>query len=495
MPDDNHIFQEVAQEGDIQLDENGEIVESNPNSNSNPDPNPDPNSTQDGQDGQQGGGTFTPAQEQGEDPENLITLDESGNPVSTDDNNGTQGQQGQGDQGDGRGPPEEEIGDFQEGKDTGSEENDDDKGPEELLEDQYGLGEEPEQNENAGKGDDDQEQKEDNSDTSASGRSPSEEGSSSSETDPDTIRGFVSALREEGVITSDKIKDEDGNEREIKSAEDLVKLKEQELEDRVKEKISEYDEDVQDVIKAKQQGVTLDQLEEYKRSKTNEIFYQNIDPEKVKDNVEAQRSLVENDFIRRGYSKEKAQKFREDLENNERLQEESLDALNGLREAEEQEQEKLKKEAKEKEEKEKQQRREQLENFKEKVNKSDELLPGVPITKNERKKILEAAERPVEHDENGNPVNLVQKYQRRDPIEFQRKLLGLIVKGYFDDNADTSRHQKAAKSKAAQELNKKFKQKGDPKPGRASSKGPSSGSDNNSGEDDPSKIASAIPDL
>jgi len=190
---------------EISVDENGNPVE-------------EPQGDQ-GQEGQDQGNPNNPnleTEEQG-DP-NAFNIDENGEPVSPETGQG----EGQGDQ---EGVPNNEIEDFRKGPEGGENEEEEDEE------------EEVEHNENAeatgsGEGDQGSEDK---------GTSSSEE-SSSSAAGAEMISPFVSALREQGVLSNDKITDEDGNEKEPENVQDLLELQKQELNSKYEEYKNSLDE-------------------------------------------------------------------------------------------------------------------------------------------------------------------------------------------------------------------------------------------------------------
>lgn len=146
------------------------------------------------------------------------------------------------------------------------------------------------------------------------------------------------------------------------------------------------------------------------------------------------KQLIFQDFINRGYSKERAQRevkksfdagtdiedAKEALDSNRDFFNEKYDDL--VKDAQEQakaEQEKLKKEANE---------------LKKSLLEDKEVFAGIQLDKTTRQKAYEAVTKPIAKDEDGEYLTAIQKYERDNPVEFRKKLgvLFTMTDGFKD---------------------------------------------------------------
>lgn len=146
------------------------------------------------------------------------------------------------------------------------------------------------------------------------------------------------------------------------------------------------------------------------------------------------KQLIFQDFINRGYSRERAQRevkksfdagtdiedAKEALDSNRDFFNEKYDDL--VKDAQEQakaEQEKLKKEANA---------------LKKSLLEDKEVFAGIQLDKTTRQKAYEAVTKPIAKDEDGEYLTAIQKYERDNPVEFRKKLgvLFTMTDGFKD---------------------------------------------------------------
>lgn len=146
------------------------------------------------------------------------------------------------------------------------------------------------------------------------------------------------------------------------------------------------------------------------------------------------KQLIFQDFINRGYSRERAQRevkksfdagtdiedAKEALDSNRDFFNEKYDDL--VKDAQEQakaEQEKLKKEANE---------------LKKSLLEDKEVFAGIQLDKTTRQKAYEAVTKPIAKDEDGEYLTAIQKYEKDNPVEFRKKLgvLFTMTDGFKD---------------------------------------------------------------
>lgn len=313
--------------------------------------------------------------------------------------------------------------------------------------------------------------------------------------DEDTSASYVSslasALREEGVLSDNTLVDEEGNTKEPQSAEELLDAVNKEVENKVEDYKNSVSEDFKDLIEAREAGVPV---EEYKASKSRQEWFSQIDEDTVNSDEDLQKQIVKKDLANRGYSEERINRQLESLEDSNKLQEEANDSLKSLQDQEKQYQEKLKKDAEEKKQEEEKKRKEQIDKIKEDINNTDKILPDVELTDKEKQELLDSITN-VRYDDNGQPVNKVIEKQKQDPVEFEKRLHYLAMKGFFDKDADMTKMTKKQRSKAMKELKEKLNTPGDQKAGKPkSSKGKKSKGNEggSSGSNEPGGLADSI---
>ena len=237
---------------------------------------------------------------------------------------------------------------------------------------------------------------------------------------------FANALVEEGVFTS--IKEEDL--KEVDNSEKLIELVEKEISSRLTEKQRRIDEalsvDVPVDTVRQYEGVIefLDTIEDATLSDEGE------------DGTKLRENLIMQDFLNRGFSKERAARetkksfdtgsdiedAKEALLSNKTFYKEKYtltikqkqDAINAEKTAEVT----------------------KHKNIENKILKDKELLPGVEINEDTRKKIADNLYKPVFTDAKGRKFSAIQKFQEENSEEFMTKLATIftLTNGFKDFN-------------------------------------------------------------
>lgn len=237
---------------------------------------------------------------------------------------------------------------------------------------------------------------------------------------------FANALVEEGVFTS--IKEEDL--KEVDNSEKLIELVEKEISSRLTEKQRRIDEalsvDVPVDTVRQYEGVIefLDTIEDATLSDEGE------------DGAKLRENLIMQDFLNRGFSKERAARetkksfdtgsdiedAKEALLSNKTFYKEKYtltikqkqDAINAEKTAEVT----------------------KHKNIENKILKDKELLPGVEINEDTRKKIADNLYKPVFTDAKGRKFSAIQKFQEENSEEFMTKLATIftLTNGFKDFN-------------------------------------------------------------
>lgn len=237
---------------------------------------------------------------------------------------------------------------------------------------------------------------------------------------------FANALVEEGVFTS--IKEEDI--KEVDNSEKLIELVEKEISSRLTEKQRRIDE-------ALSVDVPVDAVRQYEGVIE---FLDTIEDttllDEGEDGTRLRENLIMQDFLNKGFSKERAARetkksfdtgsdiedAKEALLSNKTFYKEQYtltvkqkqDVINAEKTAE----------------------INKHKNIENKILKDKELLPGVEINEDTRKKIADNLYKPVFTDAKGRKFSAIQKFQEENSEEFMTKLATIftLTNGFKDFN-------------------------------------------------------------
>lgn len=247
---------------------------------------------------------------------------------------------------------------------------------------------------------------------------------------------FASALAEEGVISLPEGKD-------VKSYNDLVAAIQEEIK---KNEFAGLNEKQKDYLNALSKGVSHD---EYLKLSSKIEAVENITAESLKENEDLQKQLLVEDYISRGYSKEKAENLSQRSIDLNTLYEDSLESLNNKKESVKKEKEQTEKQRLADIENQKKQIVEIQEKIKKTVfDETAEVIPGIKFNKKVANEVYDALTKPAGYDENQQPITRAQKVRSEDPIKFEHTLNTLLVltKNFTDFGAfKTENNSKKAK--------------------------------------------------
>ena len=289
-------------------------------------------------------------------------------------------------------------------EETTSDETDDNKTKEDNETTEVNVEELFAEPESVGRENNNNEEQEDTND-------PNDDGAS-----PNFFSSIAAALVDEGVFP-------DLNEDEIsqiKGPEDFRDLIDRQIK-------SGIDEANQRVLEALNAGVEPTAIQNYERV----ISYLNsIDDASLEDESEKGENLRKNiiyqDYINRGFSKERATK---EVEKSFRAGtdiEDAKESLNGNKDFYKGQYDDLIKEGKEAEAKEAKKQKEQAEELKKSILTEKKVFGDIEIDKNTRQRVYDNIAKPIYKDpDSGKFLTAVQKYQMENPVEFSKNL-GLL---------------------------------------------------------------------
>lgn len=287
---------------------------------------------------------------------------------------------------------------------TTSEETDDNKTKEDNETTEVNVDDLFTEPESVGRENNNNEEQEDTND-------PNDDGAS-----PNFFSSIAAALVDEGVFP-------DLNEDEIsqiKGPEDFRDLIDRQIK-------SGIDEANQRVLEALNAGVEPTAIQNYERVLS---YLDSIDDASLEDESEKGENLRKNiiyqDYINRGFSKERATK---EVEKSFRAGtdiEDAKESLTGNKDFYKGQYNDLIKEGKEAEAKEAKKQKEQAEELKKSILTEKKVFGDIEIDKNTRQRVYDNVAKPIYKDpDSGEYLTAVQKYQREHPVEFSKNL-GLL---------------------------------------------------------------------
>lgn len=227
---------------------------------------------------------------------------------------------------------------------------------------------------------------------------------------------IAKALKEEGIFPD--LEDDVANK--IQSPEDFAEAIENQIQARLDERQRRID-------KALNVGIEPDEVKRYE----NTLNYLNS----LQDNMIADESdkgeklrqqLIYQDFINRGYSKERAQREVQKSFNSGTDLEDAREALASNKEFFQTEYDSLIKEAQEEAQREVQERKKQAEDLRKSILEENMVFGDLSLDKGTRQKIYDNISKPVYKDpETGEFFTAIQKYEMENRIDFLKNL-GLL---------------------------------------------------------------------
>lgn len=227
---------------------------------------------------------------------------------------------------------------------------------------------------------------------------------------------IAKALKEEGIFPD--LEDDVANK--IQSPEDFAEAIENQIQARLDERQRRID-------KALNVGIEPDEVKRYE----NTLNYLNS----LQDNMIADESdkgeklrqqLIYQDFINRGYSKERAQREVQKSFNSGADLEDAREALASNKEFFQTEYDSLIKEAQEEAQREVQERKKQAEDLRKSILEENMVFGDLSLDKGTRQKIYDNISKPVYKDpETGEFFTAIQKYEMENRIDFLKNL-GLL---------------------------------------------------------------------
>lgn len=291
------------------------------------------------------------------------------------------------------------------------------------------------ESESVGSGSDDIKDKENTNSDKESGSSPKNNFYSS----------IAKTLKEEGVFPDL----EDDITNNIKTPEDLLKVVEEQIQ-------SKFDERTKRIDEALNYDIEPSEIKKYENTLN---YLESIKEEQLADESDKgetlRKQLIYQDFINRGYSKERAQREVQKSFNSGTDIEDAKEALNSNKEYFSSEYNDLIEEAKENREKENKQREEEAANLKKSILEDDKIFNELQLDKKTRQKVYDTISKPVYKDpKTGQLFTTIQKYEMDNKTDFLKNL-GLfytLTNGFKDFDGLIKNKVKKEVGKSLREL-------------------------------------------
>ena len=227
---------------------------------------------------------------------------------------------------------------------------------------------------------------------------------------------IAKALKEEGIFPD--LDDETADK--IKAPEDFAEAVEKQIQARFDERQKRIDE-------ALNAGIEPSEIKRYE----NTLSYLNsLQDSAISDETDKgeklRQQLIFQDFINRGYSKERAQREVQKSFNSGTDIEDAKEALASNKEFFQNEYDNLVKEAQEEEKREAQERKKQAEKLKKSILEDTKVFGDIQVDKATRQKVFDNISKPVYKDpETGELFTAIQKYEMENRTEFLKNV-GLL---------------------------------------------------------------------
>ena len=227
---------------------------------------------------------------------------------------------------------------------------------------------------------------------------------------------IAKALKEEGIFPD--LDDEITNN--IKAPEDFAEAVEKQIQ-------AKFDERQKRIDEALNAGIEPSEIKKYENTLS---YLSSLQDSAISDETDKgeklRQQLIFQDFINRGYSKERAQREVQKSFNSGTDIEDAKEALASNKEFFQNEYDNLVKEAQEEGKKEAQERKEQAEKLKKSILEDAKVFGDVQVDKATRQKVFDNISKPVYKDpETGELFTAIQKYEMENRTEFLKNV-GLL---------------------------------------------------------------------
>ncbi len=185
---------------------------------------------------------------------------------------------------------------------------------------------------------------------------------------------------------------------------------------RIEKEVNQYKDTLPAPVKALidnwEEGVPLEQLINVESRLTQ---YSSLTDEAIKENPELQKILIQHLLVSQEIEPEEIDKEIESYETANLLEAKALNAQKQLIKLEQRAKQSLLSQAQAENERKNQEYLEGINKFKQSVMEKKEIIPGIPLTEEHKKAIIDFTTKPVAKDERGQSINALKKMELEDP--------------------------------------------------------------------------------
>jgi len=275
---------------------------------------------------------------------------------------------------------------------------------------------------------------------------------------PNFFSSIAAALVDEGVFPD--LNEDDISQ--IKGPEEFRDL----IDQQIKAGIEEANKRVLEALNA---GLEPTEIQYYERAMS---YLNSLDDETLEDESEKgetlRKTIIYQDFINRGFSKERAIKEVEKSFKAGTDIEDAKESLNGNKEFYEKQYDNLIKKGKEEEAKEARKQKEQAEELKKSILTEKKVFGDIEIDKNTRQRVYDNIAKPIYKDpDSGEFLTAIEKYRKENSTEFLKNLglLFTLTDGFKNIDALVGGKVKKEVKKGLRELETKIRNTSTPSSG------------------------------
>jgi hypothetical protein len=296
-------------------------------------------------------------------------------------------------------------------------------------------------------------------------KEPSDSKVKSGTSSPSPFEPFAKALYEEGIFSHFDVEEFAKMSEELGEVDALFELTRRNIDAEIAAYKDAADADYKAFVEARDRGIDLN---EYAKLSKNVKKYGSIEESSLEDDEALQKTLVQDYLRNRGFSQEEIDDTVESYEDTAKMYNKSKIALKNLIKSEEDKFKKLEEDAKNKDLQIKEQVKKQKEELQNLIGTTEQIIPDVKLTKNEKNKLFELITAPVAKDAEGNLVNAIMKKRLENPLKYAMLEAYYHSIGLYDEKFD--KLTKKAKSDSIKKLTEVLSTEGfkTGKPARAS---------------------------
>ncbi len=196
------------------------------------------------------------------------------------------------------------------------------------------------------------------------------------------------------------------------SEEYLIKKYNQKVEKAVDTYKNSLPEDLRTILEAYELGVPLT---DYLEAESRISNYSSVDADKLKEDVKLQKDIMKAYLRAQEYEDSEIEAKIEKYEENLLLEDEAAHALKKLVKIEQRQKDQMLEEAKKQKANYEKQYEERLTTFKNNVMAKEEIIKGIPVTKEQREAIINLTTKAVAVTKDGSPITALKKMELEDP--------------------------------------------------------------------------------